>query len=571
MGLRCVGNETKPKGEVWKWFKKVPAEKHGGPLGLQCLGAGCPRIYFQAIPNATKLARHAAACCALPQAALEDRDSEGPILIELIVSYRFGTNAREQEDEPLSADLAAPQVSRQKIDPLPPPPPRHPKARDADVRASVAPPPPDALRDDVRASVALPLPAARPPSRSAHAPASAHEARLADELQRDNERLSESLGAAYERLQAAQDSWDAERVKFKADAADARTEADLANAAIASAGIKPRGPRSGVASKLQAELRLQARVDDLEADLELTRKAAGDAQRTANAQFAQLERDLDAARIAQRPAQSGDAWPAASPAASAASPAGPASVDGDDSAVEVSALRAQLAWYAQNERLVVEQLARVEQQQRRIAELEAQVRALEAAQCSALEGARRGPDAAAGGDGARLESLRVEMDREREMRLRGEASAEPARRLLEVEVRSARAAAADSRAEADDAARRSKAAAADADALRLELWQRPAAGDADRANRAAEAAEEKLRYAVAHLDAMRSAAKLAAHDAAAARRQLALAAPTTPTDVAVTALAARVDALERNAVAAAPPAPNKGKTGTQTRITRLPL
>ncbi|KAJ1454222.1 hypothetical protein M885DRAFT_618213 [Pelagophyceae sp. CCMP2097] len=79
---QCVGNETKPKGEVWKWFKKVPAEKHGGPLGLQCLGAGCPKIYFQAIPNATKLARHAAACCALPQAALEDHDSEGPILIE---------------------------------------------------------------------------------------------------------------------------------------------------------------------------------------------------------------------------------------------------------------------------------------------------------------------------------------------------------------------------------------------------------------------------------------------------------------------------------------------------------
>ncbi|KAJ1447905.1 hypothetical protein M885DRAFT_501345, partial [Pelagophyceae sp. CCMP2097] len=439
-----------------------------------------------------------------------------------------------------------------------------------------------------------------------------------------------------------------------------------------------------------AELRLQARVNDLEADLELTRKAAGDAQRTANAQFAQLERDLDAARIAQRPAQSGDAWPAASPAASAASPAGPASVDGDDSAVEVSALRAQLARYAESERLVDEQLARVEEEsaeikrlrrdveargktpitavalrkrngeletqvqdlenrprrkaggglssiaellkgnrrrspdaaqngaekrcaaledeleeqrahselrlralreeferlrvvhekrlgelrqqglrqsrdagarqsidaaapddvrrsrpggvagaeQRRIAELETQVRALEAAQCSALEGARRGPDAAAGGDGARLESLRVELDREREMRLRGEASAEPARRLLEVEVRSARAAAADSRAEADDAARRSKAAAADADALRLELRQRPAAGNADRANRAAEAAEEKLRYAVAHLDAMRSAAKLAAHDAAAARRQLALAAPTTPTDVAVAALAA---------------------------------
>ncbi|KAJ1456960.1 hypothetical protein M885DRAFT_150579 [Pelagophyceae sp. CCMP2097] len=47
----------------------------------------------------------------------------------------------------------------------PPPPPRHPKARDADVRASVAPPPPDALRDDVRASVAPPPPAARPPSR----------------------------------------------------------------------------------------------------------------------------------------------------------------------------------------------------------------------------------------------------------------------------------------------------------------------------------------------------------------------------------------------------------------------
>ncbi|KAJ1446807.1 hypothetical protein M885DRAFT_624946 [Pelagophyceae sp. CCMP2097] len=79
---QCVGNETKPKGEVWKWFKKVPAEKHGGPLGLQCLGAGCPKIYFQAIPNATKLARHAAACCALPQSALEDPDSEGPILIE---------------------------------------------------------------------------------------------------------------------------------------------------------------------------------------------------------------------------------------------------------------------------------------------------------------------------------------------------------------------------------------------------------------------------------------------------------------------------------------------------------
>ncbi|KAJ1444978.1 hypothetical protein M885DRAFT_626623 [Pelagophyceae sp. CCMP2097] len=78
----CVGNETKPKGGVWKWFKKVPAEKHGGPLGLQCLGAGCPKIYFKAIPNATKLARHAAACCALPQAALEDPDSEGPILIE---------------------------------------------------------------------------------------------------------------------------------------------------------------------------------------------------------------------------------------------------------------------------------------------------------------------------------------------------------------------------------------------------------------------------------------------------------------------------------------------------------
>ncbi|KAJ1446169.1 hypothetical protein M885DRAFT_578075 [Pelagophyceae sp. CCMP2097] len=37
---QCVGNETKPKGEVWKWFKKVPAEKHGGPLGLQWLGAG---------------------------------------------------------------------------------------------------------------------------------------------------------------------------------------------------------------------------------------------------------------------------------------------------------------------------------------------------------------------------------------------------------------------------------------------------------------------------------------------------------------------------------------------------
>ncbi|KAJ1449481.1 hypothetical protein M885DRAFT_572678, partial [Pelagophyceae sp. CCMP2097] len=474
---------------------------------------------------------------------------------------------------------------------LPPPPPRHPKARDADVRASVAPPPPDALRDDVRASVAPPPPAARPPSRSAHVPASAQEARLADELQRDNERLSESLGAAYERLQAAQDSWDAERVKLKADAADARTEADLANAAIASAGIKAGGPRSGVASKLQAELRLQARVDDLEADLELTRKAAGDAQRTANAQFPQLERDLDAARIAQRPAQSGDAWPEASPpaspAASAASPTGPASVDED----------------AANERLVDEQLARVEEEsaeikrlrrdveargktpitavalrkrngdletqvqdlenrprrkaggglssiaellkanrrrspdaaqngaekrcaaledkleeqrahselrlralqeeferlrvvhekrlgelrqqglrqsrdagarqsidaaapddvrrsrpggvagaeQRRIAELETQVRALEAAQCSALEGARRGPDAAAGGDGARLESLRVELDREREMRLRGEASAEPARRLLEDEVRSARAAAADSRAEADDA------------------------------------------------------------------------------------------------------------------------
>ncbi|KAJ1449778.1 hypothetical protein M885DRAFT_622267 [Pelagophyceae sp. CCMP2097] len=74
---QCVGNETKPKGEVWKWFKKVPAEKHGGPLGLQWLGAGCPRIYFQAIPNATKLARHAAACCALPPAALEDPDSGG--------------------------------------------------------------------------------------------------------------------------------------------------------------------------------------------------------------------------------------------------------------------------------------------------------------------------------------------------------------------------------------------------------------------------------------------------------------------------------------------------------------
>ncbi|KAJ1451401.1 hypothetical protein M885DRAFT_620828 [Pelagophyceae sp. CCMP2097] len=64
-------------GEVWKWFKKVPAEKHGGPLGLQCLGAGCPKIYFQATPNATKLARHAAACCALPPAALEDPDSGG--------------------------------------------------------------------------------------------------------------------------------------------------------------------------------------------------------------------------------------------------------------------------------------------------------------------------------------------------------------------------------------------------------------------------------------------------------------------------------------------------------------
>ncbi|KAJ1448636.1 hypothetical protein M885DRAFT_623259 [Pelagophyceae sp. CCMP2097] len=43
---QCDGNETKPKGEVWKWFKKVPAEKHGRPLGLQCLGAGCPKIYF---------------------------------------------------------------------------------------------------------------------------------------------------------------------------------------------------------------------------------------------------------------------------------------------------------------------------------------------------------------------------------------------------------------------------------------------------------------------------------------------------------------------------------------------
>ncbi|KAJ1453513.1 hypothetical protein M885DRAFT_618968 [Pelagophyceae sp. CCMP2097] len=74
---QCVGNETKPKGEVWKWLKKVPAEKHGGPLGLQWLGAGCPKIYFQAIPNAMKLARHAAACCALPPAALEDPDSGG--------------------------------------------------------------------------------------------------------------------------------------------------------------------------------------------------------------------------------------------------------------------------------------------------------------------------------------------------------------------------------------------------------------------------------------------------------------------------------------------------------------
>ncbi|KAJ1456207.1 hypothetical protein M885DRAFT_564282 [Pelagophyceae sp. CCMP2097] len=34
---QCIGNETKPKGEVWNWFKKVPAEKHGGPLGLQGL------------------------------------------------------------------------------------------------------------------------------------------------------------------------------------------------------------------------------------------------------------------------------------------------------------------------------------------------------------------------------------------------------------------------------------------------------------------------------------------------------------------------------------------------------
>ncbi|KAJ1450026.1 hypothetical protein M885DRAFT_571853 [Pelagophyceae sp. CCMP2097] len=79
---QCAGNETYPNGEVWKWFKKVPAEKHGGALGLQCLGAGCPEIHFQATPNATKLARHAAACYALPQAALEDPDSEGPILIE---------------------------------------------------------------------------------------------------------------------------------------------------------------------------------------------------------------------------------------------------------------------------------------------------------------------------------------------------------------------------------------------------------------------------------------------------------------------------------------------------------
>ena len=52
---------TKPKGAVWKAYTDFAPQTAIGPSGLKCIG-DCGKVFWQATPNATVLARHSVRC-----------------------------------------------------------------------------------------------------------------------------------------------------------------------------------------------------------------------------------------------------------------------------------------------------------------------------------------------------------------------------------------------------------------------------------------------------------------------------------------------------------------------------
>lgn len=91
------------------------------------------------------------------------------------------------------------------------------------------------------------------------------DARLIDELQRDNERLAASLALAHERSQSAADEWEEERKELRRALAEIKTEHRLAE----------RGDSEKVAEYLRRELALETKIRELEQELrQLSREKA---------------------------------------------------------------------------------------------------------------------------------------------------------------------------------------------------------------------------------------------------------------------------------------------------------
>ncbi|KAH8056052.1 hypothetical protein JL722_7883 [Aureococcus anophagefferens] len=171
--------------------------------------------------------------------------------------------------------------------------------------------------------------------------------RLIAELQRDNERLSASLKAAYERAEAQERAAEEERATLTARIREAETEAKLASR-------RKRPPSPAAAGRTRAACALAAAERDaLAEELAAVRRAARDDAAELKARVAAAQQAADAAggaRASARRRLSGDGRAEALEA-------------------QLAAAGERLAWFAENQRLVDEHVDVVRRQERELADL----------------------------------------------------------------------------------------------------------------------------------------------------------------------------------------------------------